>query len=84
MQHAIVGRISEEEYLEGEKIARVKHEYVAGEVFAMAVKKLLEKEKTGELLAALNEAYSEGESSEEVQVREKSKRYYQRRIIKEE
>ena len=50
----------------------------------MAVKKLLEKEKTEELLAALNEAYSEGESSEEVQVREKSKRYYQRRIIKEE
>ncbi len=36
MQHAIVRRISEEEYLEGEKIARIKHEYVAGEVFAMA------------------------------------------------
>jgi len=61
-----------------------KHRLSRSEVFAMAVKKLLEKEKTGELLAALNEAYSEGESSEEVQVREKSKRYYQRRIIKEE
>ena len=36
MQHAIVSRISEAEYLAGEKIARVKHEYVAGEVFAMA------------------------------------------------
>lgn len=36
MQHAIVSRISEQEYLEGEKVARVKHEYVAGEVFAMA------------------------------------------------
>jgi len=61
-----------------------KHRRSRSEVFAMAVKKLLEKEKTEELLAALNEAFSEGESSEEVQVREKSKRYYQRRIIKEE
>ena len=35
MKLAIVHRISEEDYLAGEKIAGIKHEYVAGEVFAM-------------------------------------------------
>ncbi len=32
----IVNRISEEEYLSGELISEIKHEYVDGEVFAMA------------------------------------------------
>ena len=50
----------------------------------MAVKTLLEKEKTEELLAALNAVYTEAESPEEARLREKSKRYYQRKIIKEE
>lgn len=36
MKLAIANRISEEEYLAGERIASIKHEYVAGEVFAMA------------------------------------------------
>ena len=36
MQHAIVTRISEADYLEGEVTAKLRHEYVAGEVFAMA------------------------------------------------
>ncbi len=36
MQLAIVNRVSEAEYLEGEELAKVRHEYVAGEVFAMA------------------------------------------------
>ena len=61
-----------------------KHRRSRSEVFAMAVKKLLEKEKTEELLAALNEAYAEVESPEEARLREKTKRYYQRKIIKEE
>jgi Uma2 family endonuclease len=36
VQHAIVSRVDEQDYLEGEKLAKVRHEYVAGEVFAMA------------------------------------------------
>ncbi len=36
MKLAIANRISEEDYLAGEKVAGVKHEYLAGEVFAMA------------------------------------------------
>lgn len=31
MQHAIISRISEDGYLAGEIVARVKHEYAAGE-----------------------------------------------------
>lgn len=36
MLHAIVARIDEEEYLEGETRSSIRYEYVAGEVFAMA------------------------------------------------
>ena len=61
-----------------------KHRRSRSEVFALAVKELLEKEKTGELLAALNEVYAEGESPEEARLLERSKRYYQRKISKEE
>jgi hypothetical protein len=36
MKLAIANKISEEEFLAGEKLAGVKHEYVADEIFAMA------------------------------------------------
>ena len=49
----------------------------------MGVKTLLEKEKSEELFAALNAAYTEAESPEEARLRDKSKRYYKRKIIKE-
>ena len=52
------------------------------EVFATAVKDLLEKERSRELLSALDEAYSEAESAEEQAVRARSKRYYARRIAR--
>lgn len=36
MQHALIASLSEADYLAGERASRSKHEYVAGEAFAMA------------------------------------------------
>jgi metal-responsive CopG/Arc/MetJ family transcriptional regulator len=60
-----------------------KHRRSRSEVFAMAVRKLLEKEKAQELLDALNEAYSHEESVEEKTLREKGKKYYAQKVLKE-
>ena len=60
-----------------------KHRRSRSEVFVMAVRKFLEKEKNRELLDALNEAYSEEEIAEEKTLREKGKRYYARKVLKE-
>jgi metal-responsive CopG/Arc/MetJ family transcriptional regulator len=59
-----------------------KHRHSRSEVFVKAVRELLEKEKSRELLEALNEAYSENELAEETTLREKSKRYYAKRVLK--
>jgi metal-responsive CopG/Arc/MetJ family transcriptional regulator len=75
--------IPDQLFEEVEKFSK-KHRRSRSEVFAIAVKGLLEKEKTEELLAALNEAYTETESPEETRLREKSKKYYQRKILKAE
>ena len=53
-------------------------------MFVMAVKEFLEKLKSKELFNALNEVYSELESLEETTLREKSKRYYSKKILKME
>ena len=60
-----------------------KHRRSRSEVFVMAVRRLLEKEKTQELLDALNEAYSHEESVEEKTLREKGKKYYAQKVLKE-
>jgi predicted transcriptional regulator len=73
--------IPDEIFEEVDKFSR-EHRYSRSEVFAMAVKEFLEKLKSKELLHALNEAYSEPESPEEITVREKSKRYYRKKIAK--
>lgn len=36
MEHAVQTQLSEQDYLEGEGANPIRHEYVAGEVFAMA------------------------------------------------
>ncbi|OZA23168.1 MAG: hypothetical protein B7X93_12330 [Hydrogenophilales bacterium 17-61-9] len=36
MKHAVMTGLSEADYLEGERTSQIRHEYVAGEVFAMA------------------------------------------------
>jgi Arc/MetJ-type ribon-helix-helix transcriptional regulator len=60
-----------------------KHRRSRSEVFGRAVRELLEKEKSRELLEALNEAYSENELAEETTLREKGKRYYAKKVLKE-
>ena len=50
----------------------------------MPVKKFLKKMKTKEILSRLNEAYSETESINEATLREKSKQYFAKKILKEE
>ena len=64
-----------------EKLSK-KRQSSRSEVFATAVKDFLEKERSRELLSALDEAYSEAESAEEQALRARSKRYYARRIAK--
>jgi predicted transcriptional regulator len=75
--------IPDEIFKEVERFSR-EHQYSRSEVFVMAVKEFLEKLKSKELLDALNESYLEGQSSEEITLREKSKRYYAKKIVKEE
>ena len=60
------------------------HRYSRSEVFVMAVREFLEKLKSKELLNTLNELYSEPESLEETTLREKSKKYYSKKILKED
>lgn len=50
------------------------------EIFAIAVKDFLERQKSRKLLDALNEAYSDTETQEEEIVRKASKRRYVRSI----
>jgi metal-responsive CopG/Arc/MetJ family transcriptional regulator len=75
--------IPDEIFREIERFSK-EHQYSRSQVFVMAVKEFLEKLKSKELFNALNEVYSEPESLEETTLREKSKGYYSKKILKEE
>ena len=60
-----------------------KHRRSRSEVFVKAVRELLEKERSRELLETLDKVYSEEESVEETTLREKGKRYYAKKVLKE-
>jgi len=75
--------IPDEIFKEVEKFSK-EHQYSRSEVFAIAVKEFLGKLKSKQLLDALNEAYSGDDLPEEITLREKSKRYYTKKILKEE
>jgi hypothetical protein len=53
-------------------------------MFIVAVNRSPKDLKSKEILNALNEAYSETESTEEATLREKSKTYYLKKTLKEE
>jgi metal-responsive CopG/Arc/MetJ family transcriptional regulator len=73
--------IPDEIFREIERFSK-EHQYSRSEVFVMAAKEFLDKLKSKELLKTLNEVYSEPESSEEITLREKSKSYYSKKILK--
>jgi metal-responsive CopG/Arc/MetJ family transcriptional regulator len=75
--------IPDEIFREIERFSK-EHHYSRSQVFVMAVKEFLEKLKSKELSNALSEVYSEPESLEETTLREKSKGYYSKKILKEE
>ncbi len=75
--------IPDEIFKEVERFSK-EHQYSRSEVFAMAVKEFLSKLKSKQLLDALNEVYSGDDSPEEITLRAKSKRYYAKKVVKEE
>lgn len=60
-----------------------KHNFSRSEVFVAAVKDFLRGQESRKLLDSLNEAYSDVETAEEKVVREKCKKYYAKRFLKE-
>lgn len=74
--------IPDDIFKEIDKTAK-EYNYSRSEIFTLAVKEFLEKIKSRKLLDAINEAYSEPESAEETSLRQKSKKYYSRKILKE-
>jgi len=69
-------------FKEVERFAKA-HNYSRSEVFVIALKEFLEKLKSKQLLIALNDAYAEDETLEEATIREKSKKYYATKVLKE-
>lgn len=75
--------IPDEIFREIKKVAE-EHNYSRSEVFVLAVKDYLEKMKSQKLFRALNKAYSDVkmESREEKTLRERSKKYYARKVLR--
>jgi len=69
-------------FKEVERFAKA-HNYSRSEVFVIALKEFLEKLKSKQILIALNDAYAEDETLEEETIREKSKKYYAAKVLKE-
>lgn len=69
-------------FKEVEEIAKEQHSSRSA-LFTIAVKEYLERIKSQRLLDALNKAYSEPELSEDKALRQRSKKYYARKILKE-
>ncbi len=59
------------------------HNYKRSEVFVMAVSDFLEKVKSQKLLEALNKVYTDEESSEDKTFRQKSKKHFAAKVLKE-
>ncbi|MBI4826696.1 MAG: ribbon-helix-helix protein, CopG family [Nitrospirae bacterium] len=65
-----------------QEIAKKQHRS-RSELFTVAVKEYLDRIKSQTLLSSLNEAYSEPEAPQDTALRQKSKKYYSRKLSKE-
>jgi metal-responsive CopG/Arc/MetJ family transcriptional regulator len=74
--------IPDEIFKEVEKFAK-EHKYSKSKVVVVAIEEFLERIKLKQLLDTLNEVYSDIESTEDTMLREKAKRHYARRVLKE-
>lgn len=60
-----------------------KHHYSRSEVFLIAVKDLLERTKSRQLLDTLNELYADIETPEDKTLRKKALKHYSKKVLKE-
>lgn len=74
--------IPDELFKKIEKIAK-EYNYSRSALFTIAAREFIEKIKSRKLLDAINEAYSDVEIEEETSLRQKSKKYYAHKILKE-
>jgi metal-responsive CopG/Arc/MetJ family transcriptional regulator len=74
--------LPDEIFNEVENFAK-EHNYSRSEVFVIAIRRFLEQCKSAQMLKALDDVYVENESGREKTVREKAKRHYATKIIKE-
>lgn len=70
-------------FKEAEKAAR-EFQCSRSQFFTLAAKDFLRKVKSKKLFEALNEAYVDEETDEEIALRQRSKKYYARNIVKDE
>ncbi len=73
--------IPDEIFKKVDEVAK-EYNYSRSELFTLAAKEFLEKIKYKRLLEAINDAYSEPETSEETSLRDKGKKYYSRKVLK--
>ena len=74
--------VPDEMFKEIEKVAKERRSS-RSDVFVTAVREYLEKRKSGKLLDAINEASAAAETSEDYNVRQKSKKRYSKIVLKE-
>jgi metal-responsive CopG/Arc/MetJ family transcriptional regulator len=74
--------IPDEIFEKAEKAAK-DYNYSRSELFTIAVKEFLERIKSRRLLDEINEAYSDIEAPDETILRQKGKKYYARKVLKE-
>jgi metal-responsive CopG/Arc/MetJ family transcriptional regulator len=74
--------VPDEVFREVDKVAK-ERQSSRSEVIVTAVKEYLDRRKSNQLLDALNQAYGTAETTEEYEVRQKSKKRYGKRLRRE-